>query len=315
MSISVTGLTKTYGIQQAVRNISFDVGQGEVVGFLGPNGAGKSTTMKIMTGYLAPTSGEVEICGYSVTEEPTNIRRKIGYLPEHNPLYPDMGVIDFLYFSGSLHHLKKKDLKRAVDYVIETCGLAPEAHKNIRELSKGYRQRTGVAHALLHNPDVLILDEPTTGLDPNQIVDIRSLIKETGREKTVLLSSHILKEVEATCSRVIIINNGEIVADEPTEMLIRKTSGIKMYFVVLGGVDNPQHAEQILKTHFPNLNPTDAGTEPGWYIETGEGAPFQQKLADLCREHGWHVEELRPVENSLEDIFQKLTSPSRAKES
>ncbi len=315
MSISVTGLTKTYGNQQAVRNISFDVEQGEVVGFLGPNGAGKSTTMKIMTGYLAPTKGEVEICGYSVAEESTNIRRKIGYLPEHNPLYPDMGVIDFLKFSGSLHRMGKKELKRAVDYVVETCGLAPEAHKNIRELSKGYRQRTGVAHALLHNPDVLILDEPTTGLDPNQIVDIRSLIKEAGREKTVLLSSHILKEVEVTCSRVIIINDGEIVADEPTETLIRKTSGVKTYFVVLGGVDNPQHTEQILETHFSKINPSDAGTKPGWHIETGENTPFQQKLADLCREHGWHVEELRPVENSLEDIFRKLTSTSGDRES
>lgn len=310
MSISVNELSKFYGNQQALKQISFEVRRGEVLGFLGPNGAGKSTTMKIMTGFIAPDAGSVEICGLSVPDYPLDVRRKIGYLPEHNPLYTDMDIPGFLRYSGRLHHMTRKTLSASINRVIETCGLAPEAHKMIHELSKGYRQRVGIAHALLHDPDVLILDEPTSGLDPNQIVDIRDLIREIGKEKTVILSSHILKEVEATCGRVVIINDGSIVADEATETLIQKATGTRQFYVVLGGVDDRHKTEEILSAQFTSVARSNA--DYSWVIETGEGKAFQQKLSALCHEYGWHIEELRPVENSLEDIFRKLTSSTQA---
>ena len=310
MSISVNGLNKFYGNQQALKNISFEVNQGEILGFLGPNGAGKSTTMKIMTGFLAPDSGEVEICGLPVSRYPLEVRKKIGYLPEHNPLYTDMNIPGFLGYSGRLHGLGGKELSASVSRVIETCGLAPEAHKMIHELSKGFRQRVGIAHALLHSPEVLILDEPTSGLDPNQIVDIRDLIREIGKEKTVILSSHILKEVEATCGRIVIINDGSIVADETTETLMQKAAGSRQFFVILGGTESPEQTEEILKAEFAGVQ--RSSSENSWLIETDDGKSFQQKLGKLCADHGWHINELRPVENTLEDIFRKLTSSTQA---
>jgi len=213
MSIRIQHLTKIYGSQKAVNDISFDVNPGEIMGFLGPNGAGKSTTMKITTGYLSATSGRVEVCGFEVAKQSMEVRRNIGYLPEHNPLYTEMYIKEFLRFVGALYGLKGEKLTVRVSEMIEICGLEVEQRKKIGQLSKGYRQRVGLAQALIHNPPVLILDEATTGLDPNQIVEIRNLIKTVGKEKTVLFSSHIMQEVEAICDRAVIINRGQIVAD------------------------------------------------------------------------------------------------------
>jgi ABC-2 type transport system ATP-binding protein len=222
MSIQVTNLSKIYGAQRAIDGISFDLKPGEIVGFLGPNGAGKSTTMKILTGYLQPTSGKASVADFDVLEQPMPARRAIGYLPEHNPLYLDMYVREFLQFSGKLYGIRGEALKQRVDEMVLMCGLEAEKHKKIGQLSKGYRQRVGLAQSFLHNPSVLILDEPTTGLDPNQILEIRDLIRTAGKNKTVLFSTHIMQEVEALCDRVIIINKGKVVSDSSLQDL-RKT--------------------------------------------------------------------------------------------
>ena len=213
MSLIVKNLSKIYGQQKAVNDISFEVKPGEIVGFLGPNGAGKSTTMKIATGYLSATSGSVEVCGYDVKSHSMEVRRQIGYLPEHNPLYTDMYVREFLEFIGKLYGMAGQHLKKRIAEVIEQVGLGPEQSKKIEQLSKGYRQRVGLAQAFIHNPAVLILDEPTTGLDPNQLVEIRQVIKEIGRAKTVILSTHIMQEVEAICDSVVLVDHGKIVAN------------------------------------------------------------------------------------------------------
>lgn len=230
MSIIVQDLSKVYGTQRAVDSLNFTVNKGEIVGFLGPNGAGKSTTMKIITGFLPATNGTVTVEGINVAEQPTEVKKRIGYLPEHNPLYVDMYVREFLNFMGSLHGIERNVLKKRVSEMIELVGLTHEQHKKISQLSKGYRQRVGLAHALLHDPDVLILDEPTTGLDPNQLVEIRGLIKAIGREKTVILSTHIMQEVEAICERVIIINRGQIVADSQVADILREGKHIETIF-------------------------------------------------------------------------------------
>ncbi|ADQ18508.1 ATP-binding cassette domain-containing protein [Leadbetterella byssophila] len=211
MSIEVRNLKKVYGTQAAVNGISFSIKTGEIIGFLGPNGAGKSTTMKMITGLFSPTEGEILINGERFHPDRLDLKRDIGYLPENNPLYLDMYVKEYLLFAGSLNGINKKELDRAVESIIEKVGLSPERHKKIEQLSKGYRQRVGLAQALLHDPKILILDEPTTGLDPNQLVEIRGLIREVGKDKTILLSTHIMQEAEAVCDRVIIINKGEIV--------------------------------------------------------------------------------------------------------
>ncbi|MEP2023514.1 MAG: gliding motility-associated ABC transporter ATP-binding subunit GldA [Reichenbachiella sp.] len=215
MSIEVQNLTKIYGKQKAVNQISFTVNKGEILGFLGPNGAGKSTTMKIATGYLGASDGKVLIGGIDVSEDPLEAKRMTGYLPEHNPLYLDMYIHEFLAFSAKVNKMKSGEIKSSVKRVVEMCGLTLEQNKKIGQLSKGYRQRVGLAQALLHDPEVLILDEPTTGLDPNQILEIRKLIKEVSQDKTVIFSSHIMQEVEALCDRVVVINKGELVADKP----------------------------------------------------------------------------------------------------
>jgi len=214
MSISITNLTKTYGSQNAIDNISFDIKKGEIVGFLGPNGAGKSTTMKILTGYLKASSGDASVNGFDIVQHTMEAQRSTGYLPEHNPLYLEMYVKEFLEFTGSLYHLKGSVLKERVALLIDMVGLEREQQKKIGQLSKGYRQRVGLAQALIHDPEILILDEPTTGLDPNQLSEIRELIKKVGEDKTVIFSTHIMQEVESICDRVIIINRGKIVADD-----------------------------------------------------------------------------------------------------
>ena len=220
MSVSVKGLTKNYGAQIAVNNISFDAQPGSVLGFLGPNGAGKSTTMRMLTGYLPNATGRLEICGFDMESQALEAKMHIGYLPENNPLYPEMYVKEFLDFVADIHHIRNK--KARIEEVISLTGLGSEQHKKIAQLSKGYKQRVGLAQAILHDPQVLILDEPTSGLDPNQLIEIRSLIKELGKTKTVILSTHIMQEVEAICDRVIIINKGQIVADDLLVDLIAK---------------------------------------------------------------------------------------------
>ena len=230
MSIKIQNLSKVYGTQRAVDDISFEVTKGEIVGFLGPNGAGKSTTMKILTGYVPATDGSAEINGFDVKISPMQVKSSIGYLPEHNPLYLDMYVREFLEFTGSLYGLKGKTLQRKVAETIEMVGLGLEKHKKIGQLSKGYRQRVGLAQALIHNPDVLILDEPTTGLDPNQLVEIRDLIKSVGKNKTVIFSTHIMQEVEAICDRVVIINRGKIVVNGTLSELKQGGKGIEDVF-------------------------------------------------------------------------------------
>lgn len=230
MSIKVQHLSKVYGTQKAVDNISFEVNKGEIIGFLGPNGAGKSTTMKILTGYIQATEGTVEVNGFDVKTSPIQVKKNVGYLPEHNPLYLDMYVREFLEFAGSLYGLKGRDLAIKIDNTIEQVGLGLEKHKKIGQLSKGYRQRVGLAQALIHNPDVLILDEPTTGLDPNQLVEIRDLIKNVGKDKTVIFSTHIMQEVEAICDRVVIINRGKIVADSTLSELKKDGKAMEEIF-------------------------------------------------------------------------------------
>lgn len=230
MSIKVSKLTKVYGNQKAIDSISFEVNTGEIVGFLGPNGAGKSTTMKILTGYTKATSGEASVNHFDVTQQSMQARASVGYLPEHNPLYLDMYVLEFLYFIGKLYGMTKGVLRVRAEEMIRICGLERERHKRIGELSKGYRQRVGLAQAFIHDPAVLILDEPTTGLDPNQLVEIRQLIRTMGANKTVLFSTHIMQEVEALCDRVIIINRGKIVADDRLHNLKSEEESLEAVF-------------------------------------------------------------------------------------
>lgn len=233
MSIQIQNLTKTYGQQKAVDDISFEVKAGEIVGFLGPNGAGKSTTMKIVTGYLAATNGSVLVNGFDVKTQSMAVRQHIGYLPEHNPLYLEMYVKEFLQFVGNLYDIKGATLRNRVAEMIELCGLGLEQHKKIGQLSKGYRQRVGLAQSLIHNPSVLVLDEPTTGLDPNQIVEIRNVIKNVGQDKTVLFSSHIMQEIEAICNRVVVINHGKIVSDSTLASLKQENQSLEDIFRTL----------------------------------------------------------------------------------
>ncbi|HOG20599.1 MAG TPA: ATP-binding cassette domain-containing protein, partial [Salinivirgaceae bacterium] len=247
MDIIVKNLTKTYGQQKAVDNISFHLKQGEILGFLGPNGAGKTTTMKAISCFFAPTAGEITVGGYSVRENPDKVKSMLGYLPESNPLYTDMCVIDYLKYVADMQNVPKEKIRQRIADMINVCGLETEKHKVINELSKGFRQRVGLAQALIHDPEVLILDEPTSGLDPNQIIEIRELIKRIGREKTVILSSHILAEVEATCDRILIINKGVIVADGTYDELSKQATSNEILVVGIGGC-NFDDAYQELKS-------------------------------------------------------------------
>jgi ABC-2 type transport system ATP-binding protein len=301
MSILVQGLSKRYGEQWAVKDLSFSAEGGEIVGFLGPNGAGKSTTMKIITCFLPPTSGKVSVCGFDVQNQSLEVRRRVGYLPEHNPLYLDMYVREYLEFMGGLSGLKGATLKRRVDEMIHTTGLEREQHKFIAQLSKGYRQRVGLAQALIHDPEVLILDEPTSGLDPNQVVEIRELIHSLGKEKTVMLSTHIMQEVEAICNRVIIINKGELVADDKLEHL-RSSGQNKQVVRIQFTTEIPLNTLEELGSdvHITRL------TNHSWKLESADPA-LRQRVSQLALRHNLEVLELVSEQNSLESIFQKLT--------
>lgn len=306
MDIVVRNLSKRYGVQKAVDDISFEVKTGEILGFLGPNGAGKTTTMKIITSYLAPSSGTIQIGKHSVLNEPEQVKKFIGYLPETNPLYEEMGVINYLLFCAEIQGINRNESKNQVQRMVHVCGLDAEKHKKISELSKGYRQRVGLAQALIHDPQVLILDEPTTGLDPNQIVEIRELIKKIGKEKTVILSSHILAEVEATCDRIMIINKGKIVADGTAEQLRKKAAGRELLKVTIeeGNRNEIFNALKSLGT----VDSTDfLDADTSFEVHSNAGTSSRRAIFELCKNNNWVLTELTPVETKLEDIFRELT--------
>ena len=302
MSVEVKNLTKIFGTQRAVDDISFSVQQGQILGFLGPNGAGKSTTMKIATCYLPPTAGTVVVNGFDVVQQPIEVRRNVGYLPEHNPLYLDMYVHEYLAFVASIYGLKGKHAKARVQEMVELCGLTIEQGKKIGALSKGYRQRVGLAQALVHDPQVLILDEPTTGLDPNQIVDIRALIKQIGQNKTVIFSTHIMQEVAAICDRVVIINRGKLVADSDVASL---QAGGKNEKVTLVEFEAP--VDVAILQSIPGVQRVELAQGHTYRVFSSRDADVRSNVFRIAAEQNWPLVGLRQEENSLEKIFQQLT--------
>jgi ABC-2 type transport system ATP-binding protein len=300
MSIEVSHLLKKYGAQKAVNDVSFTVSKGEIVGFLGPNGAGKSTTMKMITGYLVPDGGTASVCGISVAEHPLESKRKTGYLPEANPLYYDMYVREYLDFIAGVYKVEKK--KSKIEEVIELTGLIPESSKKTGQLSKGYKQRVGLAAALIHDPEVLILDEPTTGLDPNQIIEIREVIRRLGKDKTVLFSSHILQEVEALCDRVIIINKGELVADEKLSVLRSGIAGqaVKVSF--------REALEQEWLDRLTAVESSQTNDRMLWVLQTTDPDLLKKQLLEMSLQHNLNIVSLQSESRNLEDIFRQLTN-------
>ncbi len=307
MDIQIENLSKKFGYQKAVDNISFEVKPGEVLGFLGPNGAGKSTTMKMITGYLSMGDGDIRLGGRSVRDHSDELKRHIGYLPENNPLYLDMPVIDYLEFCAALQGMKGNKVDQRVREMVSVCGLNPEKHKKIGELSKGYRQRVGLAQAMIHDPEILVLDEPTTGLDPNQIVEIRKLIRELGKEKTVVLSTHILPEVEATCDRILIINKGKIVANGTADNLRKQASGKEIIKLRIedGGADEIMHELRRIKS-IDTVEWVDKSLNR-FEVQSNTGLSSKREIFQLCVQKKWVLSELIPIETRLEDIFRDLT--------
>ena len=296
MSIEVQSVVKTYGQQYALKDISFSIGAGEVVGFLGPNGAGKSTMMKIITSYISATEGVVVVNGFDVSKNPLDVKKSVGYLPEHNPLYLDMYVKEYIGFYASVHGMSKDRINEVIDQV----GLNPERHKKIGQLSKGYRQRCGLAVALLHDPAVLILDEPTTGLDPNQLVEIRALLKEIGKTKTVLLSTHIMQEVEAICDRVIIINKGALVTDRKlTELKAGKAQIIEVEFDL--------RVEEQLLLGLPEVTKAINLHDTTWQLTFSTDKDMRPALFDFAQENGLKLLQSQLKNQDLESLFQSLT--------
>jgi ABC-2 type transport system ATP-binding protein len=308
--IHIDRLCKSYGPVQALSDVSLSVTTGEIVGLLGPNGAGKTTAMKIVTCYMPPSSGSVSVDGVDVLADPLAVRQRIGYLPEHNPLYLDMSVDEYLKFSARLHRIPAGEHAAAMGKAIHKCGLDEYRHRLIGHLSKGYRQRVGLAQAILHDPDVLVLDEPTTGLDPNQILEIRSLIKELGREKTVILSTHIMQEVQAVCSRVLIINRGRIVADDTADNLLAQRSGKARFHLVLGQEAEAAGVEQTLRSRFQldSLESRQKGSEREFVMSSLGGEDLRNPLFKLAGDSGWPLLELKRSQNTLEDVFRELTT-------
>lgn len=305
MDIKIQNLTKTYGTQKAVDNISFEVKTGEILGFLGPNGAGKTTTMKMITNYLEVEEGDIIIGGQSVKNG--GLKQHIGYLPEHNPLYMDMPLMDYLAFCAALQKIPKNQITNRVKEMVRVCGLDVEKHKKINELSKGYRQRVGLAQAMIHDPQILILDEPTTGLDPNQIVEIRELIKKLGKAKTVILSTHILPEVEATCDRILIINQGKIVADGTATTLRKQAQGQQILHVrIEDGELNSIHKKL---SALPSVGMVDFLDQANNRFEIQSQAEMtsNRDIFNLCVKNNWALTEMVPFETRLEDIFRDLT--------
>lgn len=299
MSIKVSSLTKIYGTQRAVDNISFELKKGEIVGFLGPNGAGKSTTMKMITGYIPPTAGTAEVCGFDIQKAPMEVRKRVGYLPEANPLYYDMYVREYLGFSAGIHGLTKP--KDRIEEMVTLTGLTKEAHKKIGTLSKGYKQRVGLAQAMLHNPEVLILDEPTSGLDPNQIVEIRELILKIGKEKTVLLSTHIMQEVQAMCSRVMIISSGKLVADDAIENLkqINSQGGLIVTF-------ENEVKESVLK-NLKYVSAVEKMSNTQWRLSSSKPEELRKEVMQWALNNDININSLQADKQSLEEVFRTLT--------
>lgn len=299
MSIEVNQLTKIYGEQKAVNDISFNINSGEIVGFLGPNGAGKSTTMKMLTTYIEPTSGTAEVAGFDILQHPLSVKKSVGYLPENNPLYYEMFVREYLQFAAKIHQLK--NVKERVEEVIALTGLTKEVKKKIGTLSKGYKQRVGIAQAIIHNPSVLILDEPTSGLDPNQIEDIRQLIINIGKDKSVMLSTHIMQEVEAMCSRVIIINNGKIVKDNSlAEAQSKRHATVEVIFET---TVNTIDLEQILLAN----NELQLLNESHFLIATQDATATKKRIMQKALEKEWNIVSINDYNERLEDVFKKAT--------
>ena len=296
MSIEVQEITKNYGQQKALDKVSFTIGSGEIVGFLGPNGAGKSTMMKIITSYISPTAGVVLVNGFDVSQNPMDVKKSVGYLPEHNPLYLDMYVREYLVFCAAVHGISKKRVQEVIDEV----GLTPESHKKMVQLSKGYRQRCGLAAALLHDPDVLILDEPTTGLDPNQLVEIRTLIRKIGKTKTVLLSTHIMQEVEAVCDRVLIINKGQIVTD-------KKISELKAGNEQTLEVEFDNRIEQKILEGLPKLLKAINIHDNTWQLTFDTTDDMRPMVFDFAQENGLKLLQSQVKNQDLESLFRNLT--------
>ena len=309
MSIVVENLTKQYGTQKAVNDISFRVNTGEILGFLGPNGAGKTTTMKIITCFMAPSGGDVMVNDVSIHSDQEKIKKNIGYLPENNPLYYEMPVLEYLEFVARLQGVAKDKIEKKIMEMVLVCGLNPEKHKKIGELSKGYRQRVGLAQAMIHDPEILILDEPTTGLDPNQIIEIRKLIRQIGKEKTVILSTHILPEVEATCDRILIINNGKIVADGTSDTLRKQAQGNEMLRIQVADSENRDQLVEGLKgiKTIQMVDPVN-DTNDCFIIQSREGQSSRRDIFQLCVKKKWVLTEMTPIETKLEDIFRELTT-------
>lgn len=307
--IEIKDLTKKFGEAKALDGVSFSVKKGEVLGFLGPNGAGKSTTMKIITAFIAPTSGSVEVGGMDVADNSLEVRKKIGYLPENVPLYEDMRVLDYLKFIAEIRGLGRGEARERIEKMVEICGLKKVVRKNIGELSKGYRQRVGLAQAMVHDPEILVLDEPTTGLDPNQIAEIRRLIKELGKDKTVILSTHILPEVSATCSRVIIINEGKIAAEGTPKELSEKLKGKNIVYAKIKGPKDEVLAELGDMENVESAKQTDKESDDifGYEIAAKGDADIREYLFLAVARRGWSVLESRVKEISLEEVFRELT--------
>ena len=300
MAIEIKNVTKEYGLQKALNDVSFTVNQGEILGFLGPNGAGKSTLMKIITCYIPPTSGTVIVDGYDVLEDSLEIRKNVGYLPEHNPLYLDMYVKEYLSFIAGVHKLNNKKVK--VSNAIELVGLGLEQNKKIGQLSKGYKQRVGLAQALIHDPNVLILDEPTSGLDPNQLADIREVIKNIGKEKTVMFSSHIMQEVEAICDRIVIINRGNLLVDKDASQIMNAGSDRQIVVV--------EFDKQVSKTELKSIGCVDKVKELGnnnWEIISNKPEDLRAEIAKFAASKGLLVLSLQKETQKLENIFKELT--------
>ena len=305
MSVIVSNLTKTFGDQRAVDDLSFEVKPGEILGFLGPNGAGKSTTMKMITTYLQPTSGTATVCGHDVIKDQMDVRRHIGYLPEHNPLYKDMYIKEYLQFVARIH--KVDNAKNRIVELIETTGLQKEQHKLISSISKGYRQRVGLAQALLHDPDVIILDEPTSGLDMNQLIEIRALIKKLGETKTVIFSTHIMQEVQALCDRVIIINEGKLVADDPIDMLQKRLKGEDVIYLELDKKYDASALESINGVNsVTRVSPTE------YTIGANNVTDIRPNIFHLATQQNWVILEMRREQKNVEYIFQQLTKKQNA---
>jgi ABC-2 type transport system ATP-binding protein len=307
--IEIKNLTKKFGSTVVLDDLSLEVKKGEILGFLGPNGAGKSTTMKIITSFWSPSSGTVKIDGVDVLEDSILTRSKIGYLPETVPLYDEMRVYEYLRFIAEVRGIPKEKIKERIKEVVNDCGLASVVRKPIDELSKGYRQRVGLAQAIIHKPDILILDEPTTGLDPNQISEIRELIKKIGQEKTVIFSTHILSEVSATCDRAIIINKGKIVIEGTPAELARKVGGQEKIYVKIKGAKEEilKHLAEMEKVEKAEMTDRESDDVYGYLIEAKEGVDIREDLSKAVMNRGWSILEFSKKAVSLEDVFKELT--------